>query len=150
MPPRPRHHHPTCAVRCVVTIDVHGPLDRVKDVSPYRDRRDGLSRGCERFSSYADDVPLLGVQRASTLSSARSLAREETLTNETDRPRSSFQRRPAKVALFQKTRMLSTATKMGLREDRSSPFPFRPLLHAAHTLTPAGENAFRGALQTHR
>jgi hypothetical protein len=34
MPREPRHLRSTCAARSVVTIDVHGPLDRVKDVSP--------------------------------------------------------------------------------------------------------------------
>lgn len=113
----------TYAARCVVTIDVHGPLDRVKDVSPYRDRRDGLSRGCLRFnrtqttfpSSASKEHPLC---RRRVHSSGKRPSRTET-----DQPRSSFQTPPAKAALFQMIRMLSTATKDGAREDRSSPVP---------------------------
>jgi hypothetical protein len=52
-----------------VTIDVHGPLDRAKDVSPVRDGPAANRGGCVRLA-HADDVPLLGVQRASAVAGA--------------------------------------------------------------------------------
>jgi hypothetical protein len=55
--------------RSVVTIDVHGPLDRAKDVSPIRDRPAAGRGGCMRLA-HADNVPLLGVQRASAVTGA--------------------------------------------------------------------------------
>jgi hypothetical protein len=56
----------------------------------------------------------------------------------TDRPRPSFQRRPAKGAAFQKARMPSTATtREGMSRGEIAPSGLRvdSLAHAAHTLT---------------
>lgn len=71
---RPRSHPDRATFtdlrrRSVVTIDVHGPLDRVKDVSPVRERFMADRGGCVRLA-HADDVPLLGVQRASAVAGA--------------------------------------------------------------------------------
>jgi hypothetical protein len=52
--------------------------------------------------AHADDVPLLGVQRAFAVAGAF-FVREETLTSETDRPRLAFYRRPAKGDDFRRT-----------------------------------------------
>jgi hypothetical protein len=56
-----------------------------------------------------DDVPLLGVLRTSAVIGAFE-HRGDTAASETDRPRPSFRRRPAKSAAFQKARMPLTAT----------------------------------------
>jgi hypothetical protein len=65
--------------------------------------------GCMRFVAHADGVPLLGVLRTSAVVGASSSAGGNP-RKATDRPRPSFQRRPAKGAAFQKTRMPFTAT----------------------------------------
>jgi hypothetical protein len=60
--------------RSVVTIDVHGSLDRVKDASFPNARVVGHTArvGCMcLLSAHADDVPLLGVQGTSAVAGAR-------------------------------------------------------------------------------
>jgi len=71
------------------------------------------------------------------LSSARRLPREDYPMQLTDRPRPSFQRRPAKGAAFQKTRMPFTITpREGIRlREGIAPSGLRAgsPAHAAHT-----------------
>jgi hypothetical protein len=100
-PPRPKP-------KCIARIDVHESADRAKDASPGRPHGCACD-GCMRFVAHADDVPLLGDLRTSAVAGAPvcSGGCRYTLT---DRPRPSFQRRPAKSAAFQKTRMPFTAT----------------------------------------
>ena len=100
---------------------MHGSEDRAKDASPIR--CDDLS--CERWVhtpvAHADDVPLLGALRTSAVIGAPVCSGGNRYTL-TDRPRSSFRRRPAKSAAFQKTGMPFTATtREGVvsRRDRS-------------------------------
>lgn len=54
-----------------MTIDVHGPLDRAKDASPYDESLVGFRDGCMRVMAHADGVPLLGDPEGTPLSSAR-------------------------------------------------------------------------------
>ena len=71
----------------------------------------------------------------------------------TDRPRPSFQRRPAKGAAFQKTRMPFTITpREGIRlREGIAPSGLRAgsPAHAAHTLSPGWGECFDWALQGH-
>ena len=89
-------------------IDVHGSLDRVKDVSSSEEaliRR--LREECVRLA-HADDVPLLISSRGHPLSSVRLPAGDEPPTHETDRPRLAFLRQPAKADGILRTRVPST------------------------------------------
>jgi hypothetical protein len=96
--------------RSIVRIDVHGPKDRAKDGVPCSLATISRARdGCMHFVVHADGVPLLGDLRTSAVIGAF-VCSGGTTTPETDRPRSSFGRRPAKSDAFQKTRMPSTAT----------------------------------------
>jgi len=139
---------PKLSPRCIVRINVHGSKDRAKDASPKRKRT--ISRacvGCVRFVAHADGVPLLGVLRASAVIGA-CVRSGGYRTLQTDRPRSSFQRLPAKGAAFQKTRMSFTATtREGITvAERSLSPAFAPALSLTPpTLFPqAGESAFDG------
>jgi hypothetical protein len=80
-----------------VTIDVHGSLDRVKDVSPFEEaliRR--LFEECVRLA-HADDVPLLIVPEDTCCRRCVCLPGNEPPADETDRPRLAFLRPPAKA-----------------------------------------------------
>jgi hypothetical protein len=86
------------------------------------------------------------------LSSARRLPREDYPMQLTDRPRPSFQRRPAKGAAFQKTRMPFTATpREGIICAKGLlPPAFAPALPLTPpTLCPQGDGAFDWALRGH-
>jgi len=105
---------PRLAPWCVVRIDVLGPKDRVKDASHRAESVRSryvvptlLWRGPTSFPSSATF--------GHPLSSARGPPREETRCGPSDRPRPSFQRRPAKSAAFQKTRMpFTVSTREGI------------------------------------
>jgi len=72
----------------LVAIDVHGPLDRAKDVSSNaRGRWPFVSSACAWRTPTTFPS---SVSKEHPLSPARSTAREETLTEETDRPRPTF------------------------------------------------------------
>jgi len=71
-----------------------------------------ISRACDRcvrLMAHADGVPLLGDLRTPAVIGATTAAGRYPL-QPPDRPRPSFQRRPAKGAAFQKTRMPFTVT----------------------------------------
>jgi hypothetical protein len=91
--------------RSIVRIDVHGSEDRAKDASP--GACDDLS--ClRRVHAHRSRMPTAFPSSASSghpLSSARLMPREDYPRPESDRPRPSFRRRPAKSAAFQKTGM---------------------------------------------
>jgi hypothetical protein len=109
MPPPPPHLR-ALRPRSIVRIDVHGPEDRVKDASP--DACDDLS--ClRRVHTHRARMPTAFPSSASSghpLSSARLELREDCPLSESDRPRLSFCRRPAKDTDFPKTGMPFTAT----------------------------------------
>jgi hypothetical protein len=139
---------PKLSPRCIVRINVHGSKDRAKDASPERMRRSlvpalgacALWRMLTAFPSSASF--------GHPLSSARLLGAGDTAPCETDRPRSSFQRPPAKGVAFQKTRMSFTATpREGITvAERSLSPAFAPALSLTPpTLFPqAGDSAFDG------
>jgi len=117
---------------------VHGSKDRVKDASPFLDVGYNFLclRGCIRLVAYADDVPLLGALRTSAVTGAFRHGRIPV--TDTDRPRPSFRRRPAKSAAFQKTGMPSTVTtREGVCRGEIAPSGLRAgsLAHAAHTFS---------------
>jgi len=119
-----------------VTIDVHGPLDRVKDVSfafAFETNRKVPAHGWRR----ADNVPLLGVQRAPIVAGAPSPSRKRPRRSETDRPRSPFRRRPAKGAAILETGCFPPPRFAGALGIAPSSFPRRPPAHAAHTFSPS-------------
>jgi hypothetical protein len=89
---------------------VHGSKDRVKDASPEHMRRFLVpASGAYALWRMRDGVPLLGALRTSAVIGAPFDAGGYPHPS-TDRPRSSFQRRPAKSAAFQTTRMSFTVT----------------------------------------
>jgi hypothetical protein len=116
--------------------DVHGSLDRVKDVSP---PAAALIRRhheeCVRLA-HADDVPLLISQRTPAVAGATACVGTSPATDETDRPRRALLRQPAKADGIPRIRVPSTvATRV--RERIAPPrFPRRPPAHAAHTFSP--------------
>jgi hypothetical protein len=86
------------------------------------------------------------------LSSARRLPREDYPMQLTDRPRPSFQRRPAKGAVFQKTGMPFTATpREGISARRDCSLrPSRRLSRSRRPhFVPSGDGAFDWALRGH-
>jgi hypothetical protein len=84
--------------RSSVTIDVHGSLDRVKDVSS---SGEALIRRhheeCVRLA-HADDVPLLILPEDTCCRRCVCLPGNEPPASETDQPRLTFLRQPAKAA----------------------------------------------------
>jgi len=109
MPPPPPHLR-ALRLRSIVRIDVHGPEDRAKDASP--GACDDLS--ClRRVHAHRARMPTAFPSSASSghpLSSARLELREDCPLSESDRPRPSFYRRPAKSTGVPKTGMPLTAT----------------------------------------
>jgi hypothetical protein len=144
---------PKLSPRSIVRINVHGSKDRAKDASP--SACDDLS--CLRWVHTLCARMLTAFPSSASfghpLSSARLPAAVDTAACETDRPRPSFQRPPAKVAVFQKTRMSFTVTtREGIivAERLLSP-AFAPALSLTPpTLCPqVGASAFDWALQGH-
>ena len=127
---------------------MHGSKDRAKDASPERMQRSlvralgacALWRMLTAFPSSA----IFG----RPLSSARHWLRGDTRGQMTDRPRSSFRRRPAKGAAFQTTRMpFTVTTREGVRvAEELLPPAFAPALSLTPpTLYPhLGDSAFDG------
>jgi len=70
---------------------------------------------------------------------------------QTDRPRPSFQQRPAKSAAFPKTGMPFTVTTAKVTREGIAPSGLRAgsLAHAAHTLSPGWGECLDWALQGH-
>ena len=80
MPTRTPHHATDCSAECVVRIDVHGSLDRVKDASPDRMRRSLVlvAGACALWrmpTTFPSSAP-----SGHPLSSARLLVAEDTAT----------------------------------------------------------------------
>jgi hypothetical protein len=101
IPNRPRHPFRLLTGPSSVAFDVHGSLDRAKDVSSSCGGRVvGAPAGveCVRLA-YADDVPLLVLPEDTRLSSVRRMWRKRPATHvRTNRPRPVLLRQPAKVA----------------------------------------------------
>jgi hypothetical protein len=82
-----------------VPIDVHGSLDRAKDVSPKTWRRFlGVSRDECVHLVHADDVPFLILPEDTCCHRCDRLPGNEPQTPASDRPRLTFFRQPAKAA----------------------------------------------------
>jgi len=128
-----------------VTIDVHGSLDRVKDVSSFggallRRHHDE----CVRLA-HADDVPLLILPEDTRCRRCVCLPGNEPPADLTDRPRFALRRPPAKADDIPRIRVPFTATTRapGSSKDCS----FSPLTPASvlrsrrpHAVPMAGSN----------
>jgi len=131
-----------------VTIDVHGSLDRAKDVSS---NAEALFRRhyeeCVRLA-HADDVPLLILPEDTCCRRCDRLHGNEPRTGEPDRPRPAFLRQPAKAIGFPRIRVPSTVARAGTGEDCSSSFP-APASRSRrpHVAPMAGDNVLLRALQ---
>jgi len=141
IPNRPRHPFRLLTGPSSVAIDVHGSLDRAKDVSSSCGGRvAGAPSGveCVRLA-YADDVPLLVLPEDTRLSSVRRTWGKSPVTHveRTDRGPCSCDI-PRRMPPTPWTRVPSTVAATGTGEDRSSSFPApasrsrRP--HIAHRL----------------
>jgi hypothetical protein len=129
--------------------DVHGSLDRVKDVSPsVRAPFERPDTECMRFA-HADDVPLLLLpedtccRRCDCLHGTSPNAKTvgPTKTHALPSTREGC-RRPVDQGAFHRC-------ERGTCEDCSSPFPRRPPAHAAHTFSPwLGTMCFAGIAST--
>jgi hypothetical protein len=123
-----------------VTIDVHGSLDRVKDVSPFEAAllRRHLDE-CGRLA-HADDVPLLSLPEDTCCRRCVCLPGNEPPAGETDRPRLALFRQPAKADGILRTRVPFTVTTRARETRRLAPsrhrHPRRFPAHAAHTFSP--------------
>jgi len=119
-----------------VTIDVHGSLDRVKDVSSFRAAllRRHLEE-CVRLA-HADDVPLLILPEDTCCRRCVCLPGNEPLAGETDQPRLAFLRPPAKADEISRIRVPFTVATWTRERITPLRFPRRPSAHAAHTLPP--------------
>lgn len=129
-------------------IDVHGSLDRAKDVSSFGEpllRRHHDE--CVRLA-HADDVPLLISPEDTRCRRCVRRHGNEPHEDQTDRSRFEFRRPPAKADDIARTRVpFTVATWEG--RGFSSAFPRRPPAHAAHTLSPwLGQSAFEGIAST--
>jgi hypothetical protein len=127
-----------------VAIDVHGSEDRAKDVSPGAIGTAAFASGGCAWWRHPDDVPLLGKTSGHLVSPARPPAREETRTNETDRPRPVFFQRPAKGAGFQRVRCLPPPRSRAREDCSPTGTRDRPPAHAAHTFSPGWGECFNG------
>ena len=111
-------------------IDVHGSLDRAKDVSSFREP---LFRRADAKSAFAyadaDDVPLLILPEDTCCRRCVRLHGNEPHAPASDRPRPTLLRQPAKAIGIPWTRVPSTVAAAGQ-------CPCRPPAHAAHTLPP--------------
>jgi hypothetical protein len=119
-----------------VTIDVHGSLDRVKDVSSFRAAllRRHLEE-CVRLA-HADDVPLLILPEDTCCHRCECVTENEPPPRETDRPRLAFHRPPAKADGILRTRVPSTVATRARERITPLRYPNRPSAHAAHTFSP--------------
>lgn len=146
---RPRYHRDRVTSRdfrrrSLVTIDVHGPLDRVKDVSPVASGTAAARVGCVRLA-HADDVPLLSAQRAPAVTGAR--AREGRDPHEPERTGQDLRcyDPPRRVPSSGRSGCLPPLRRRAHERIAPLSFPRRPPAHAAHTFsTEWGEVLSRG------
>jgi len=97
----------------LVTIDVHGSLDRAKDVSSsVRALFRRSHEECVRLA-HADDVPLLILPEGTCCRRCDRLHGNEPRTGEPDRPRPAFLRQPAKAIGIPRIRVPSTVATAG-------------------------------------
>lgn len=115
---------------------MHGPSDRVKDVSPWRGGLLDPRVGCSRFVGGELTTFPSSASEEHPLSPVRPPAEEETSAHVPDRSRPSFHRRPAKAADFPKTRCFPPTRPRTLQRIAPPGYPCRPLAHAAHTFSP--------------
>jgi len=119
-----------------VTIDVHGSLDRAKDVSSFAGPLVGRSREeCVRLA-HADDVPLLFLPEDTCCHRCVSLPGNEPPADDTDRPRLALLRQPAKADGILQTRVPSTVATEHVSGLLHLVYPRRFPAHAAHTFSP--------------
>jgi hypothetical protein len=117
---RPRYRSDRPTSRCLRTasrvgIDVHGSLERAKDVSSvWRRGLRAFHVECVRLA-HADDVPLLVFQRAPPVVGAIACLGTSPMAVVSDRPRSTFFRQPAKVDGAPRSRVPSTVAITGRR-----------------------------------
>jgi hypothetical protein len=140
---------------CAVGIDVHGPLDRAKDVSSKMEalfrRLPGRVRALD--VRHADHVPLLGICPEGTCCHrCGRLPGNEPLADETDRPRPMFLRQPAKADGTRWIRVPSTARDHGLLRrslltGSRVGLPFTPPTRRPALAGAEDDMPFRGALQ---
>jgi len=140
--------------RVSVTIDVHGSLDRAKDVSSFARALIGRPREeCGRFA-HADDVPLLILPEDTCCRRCVCLPGNEPPTDETDRPRLALFRLPAKVDGCLRIGVpFTVATGPASGSLHRVPVVTRvgPSAHAAHTLPPwLGTMCFGGHCERSR
>ena len=96
-----------------MAIDVHGSLDRAKDVSSFAGPLVGRSREeCVRLA-HADDVPLLILPEDTCCRRCDRIYGNEPRTGEPDRPRPAFHRQPAKAIGIPRIRVPSTVANRG-------------------------------------
>lgn len=119
-----------------VTIDVHGSLDRAKDVSSFAGPLVGRSREeCVRLA-HADDVPLLILPEDTGCHRCVRLPGNEPPADDTDRPRLALLRQPAKADGILQTRVPSTVATEHVSGLLHLVYPHRFPAHAAHTFSP--------------
>jgi hypothetical protein len=127
------------------TIDVHGPPDRAKDASPWREWPCKPSRRVlTHFWAWADVVPLLGVRRASFVAGAS--ARRGGSLCARDGPAEIYApTAPREGFRLPADRMLSTAATASGQKDRSSCLPASASRsRRPHVFPRLGKGAFFG------
>jgi hypothetical protein len=143
-------HSGDLRLRSKVTIDVHGSLDRAKDVSSFREPllRRHLEE-CVRLA-HADDVPLLILPEDTCCRRCVCPPGNEPQEDETDRPRLAFLRLPAKADGILRTRVpftVATRAPLDLEDCSSSPLATRvgpPLTPPTRSPHGWGQCAFEG------
>jgi len=146
---RPRYH-PDRATSCdlrrmsVVTIDVHGPLDRVKDVSPDRDRHGGRSRRVRALGARRQRSPPQHPKSIRCRRRALSRGKRPSRTRRTGQDSRSYDA-PRRAPPSGESGCLSPSRRQARERIAPSGFLRRPLAHAAHTFsTKWGEVLSRG------
>jgi hypothetical protein len=138
-----------------VTIDVHGSLDRVKDVSSFEAALVGRHLDeCGRLA-HADHVPLLILPEDTCCRRCVCLPGNEPPAGVTDRPRRALFRPPAKADGILRIRVPFTVTSRPADESGDcSTFPLLPApvprSRRPHVLPMAGDNVLWRTLQAPR
>ena len=125
--------------RSVVTIDVHGSLDRAKDASPLDDEPRWPRDGCMHLMVHADDVPLLSAQRTPAVAGAIAGREETPHADRTDQDLRSGGA-PRRATSSGRPGCLPPSRRRKRGRIAPPAFPHRPPAHAAHTFSPAWGN----------